>query len=251
MQTTPLIVDEIYTFFDLKLSFQRDLEKVEKSVYELSKELENLRLKQERLSKLVQKQDNEYFKIKVQSLELHLRKLRAKKGYRQLEFDRIFKILSQIKQTDKVELLDEAIKSKIEKIAEKRAKQKKRKNFIPERENRYLIFNFQKTLYMVRSLPKRILHEVPYSKKNLTYKGKKFPIFPSYVSSVFNESEKSNIIILRKGLEFFALRYDFFEDEIELTSNELQNKLIEIENPLPFLKHSIKWKGMKCYYINF
>ncbi len=250
MQTTPSIVDEIYSFFDLKLAFQRDLEEVEKSVYRLSKDLENLRLKHERLSKMAQKHNNEYFKLKVQTLELHLKKLRIKKGYRQLEFDRIFKILSQIKQTDKVELLDEAIKSKIEKIAQTQQK-KKRKNFIPERENRYLIFNFQKTLYTVPSLPKRILREVPYSKKHLTYKGKKFPIFPNYVSTLFDESYKSNIIVLRKGLEFFALRYDFFEDEIELAPEELKNKLCEIENPLSFLKYFIKWKGMKCYFINF
>lgn len=251
MQATPLIVDEIHAFFDLKLAFQRDVEEVEKKVYELSKDLENLRLKQEKLSKLAQKQDNEYFKIKVRTLQLHLRKLRAKKGYKQLEFDRIFKILSQIKQTDKVELLDEAIKHKIEKIAEKRVQQEKKENFIPERTNRYLIFNFQRTLYMVPSLPKRILHEVPYFKKKLIYKEKKFPIFPSYLSSVFDKSETSNVVVLRKGLEFFALRYDFFEDEIELTPEELKNKLFEIQNPLPFLKHFIKWRGMKCYFISF
>lgn len=250
MHPNPVIIDEINEFFDVKLDFQRNLEEVEKKTFEISKDLESLRLKLEKLSKLAEKHDNEYFKLKIRSLELHLKKLRTKKGYRQLEFDRLFKILSQIKQTDKVELLDEAIKSKIEKIARTQVNVKKKKNYIPNRENKYLIFNFQKSLYMLPSLPKRILHNVPFSKKNLVYKGKKFPIFPLYVSSVFGENEKSNVLIVRKGLEFFALRYDFLEDEIELSKEELQQKLLDFPNPLPFIKHFIKWKGMKCYYIS-
>ncbi|MCX7999340.1 MAG: hypothetical protein N3A69_10400 [Leptospiraceae bacterium] len=253
MQANPVIKDEVNKFFQEKFDFQRTLEEVEKKVFELSRDLETLRLKLEKLSKLIQKQENEYFKLKVRSLELNFKKLKAKKSYKQLEFDRLFKILSQIKQTDKVESLDEAIKTKIEKIAKAQVSSqaivRKKKNYIPDRENKYLIFNFQKTLYMIQSLPKRVLHNVPYSKKNLVYKGKKFLIFPSYVSSVFGGVEKSNVVIFRKGSNFFALRYDFFEDEVELKPDELQKKLLDSPKPLPFLKYFFKWKGMKCFYI--
>lgn len=253
MQPNPVIKDEVNKFFQEKFDFQRILEEVEKKVFELSKDLETLRLKLERLSRLIQKQENEYFKLKIRSLEIQLKKLKTRKGYKQLEFDRLFKILSQIKQTDKVESLDEAIKTKIEKIAKSQVSSqaifKKKKNYIPDRENKYFIFNFQKTLYMIQSLPKRVLHNVPYSKKNLIYKGKKFPIFPSYVSSVFGGVEKSNVVIFRKGSSFFALRYDFLEDEIEMEPDELQKKLLDSPKPLPFLKYFFKWRGMNCFYL--
>jgi hypothetical protein len=244
----PVIEDSRY-FFDLKLEIQRDVHVLEKAVYDFSGRLDEVRQKVERLNQLAEKHGSEYFTLKIKSLQSQIQKIKKKKGYNKIEFDRLLSMLSKIQESERVEFLSEAIRAKIEKIAETSLNQKKKNIHVPDRKNKYFLFNFQRILYLVKSLPKRIMYNVSFSQKGIVFRNQRFPIFPSNPMSMDSETMDSKLVIIRNGTKFLGLRYDFFETELEMDENEIEERTHTLEQSNAFIRKYIKWKGQKCYIL--
>jgi hypothetical protein len=243
--------EDFQFFFDLKLSLIRDIEKLEKEIYCSSIQLDEIQLKAQKLSFISQKHNHQYFKIKLHSLLLQLEKLKSKKGYKKLEFDRLYSLLSKLKESEKVEFLNEVIQKKIEKIAKTQLESKKQVLNIPDRENKYYLLSFQRVLYIIKSLPKRILSDVKYSQKNIVYKNKKFPVFPTQPLVLDDGKSSSKLMIVRDKKEFLGIRYDFLDTIVEFSREELEERSFPIEKPISSISKFIKWKGQRCYLIDF
>lgn len=68
---------------------------------------------------LAGKNDSPYFQIRLKNLKKQLETFVKNKGYEKQEFDRIYHQLGKMKQNDSVEFLDESLRNRLERIAQK------------------------------------------------------------------------------------------------------------------------------------
>ena len=114
-----IIPRETREFFDLKNKLVEEIENYEKKVFSEKENLEQIQKTFDRLWEMLDKNDSEYFRLRLDTLDKLLKRNIEKRAYKKIEFDRMFKVLDKIKQNDSVEFLNEAIKNRIEKISGK------------------------------------------------------------------------------------------------------------------------------------
>ncbi|EMG21225.1 hypothetical protein LEP1GSC150_3297 [Leptospira interrogans serovar Copenhageni str. LT2050] len=106
-------------FFDLKRKFEVILEEVEKKTFDQKDEIRELESLWEEMFELAGKNDSPYFQIRLKNLKKQLETFVKNKGYEKQEFDRIYHQLGKMKQNDSVEFLDESLRNRLERIAQK------------------------------------------------------------------------------------------------------------------------------------
>lgn len=244
-------VDQTRQFYDLKNAIVAELEKIENSVYENNSLLDGLDRKLEKIYSIALDLENEYFILRLQTIRNQYQKFKTKKGYRRIEFDRLFKLCQKLQESNTVEFFNEAIQARIQKISANYYAKKLNQKIQPTilRENKYIVYTFQKMYFVVKSLPKRILYNVPYSLKRVRFMEEAFDIFP-FIPFANPETGKSKLLILRHGIDFKPLRMDAVESEIELFPEEIQNKTRPLEGNGQ-IKKFLRWKGNNCYLIEF
>ncbi len=245
-------IDETRKFYDLKNEIFAELGSLENSIYEQNSKLDDLDRKIEKLYTVALELKNDYFVLRIQTIRNLYRKLRTRKGYRQVEFDRLFRLCQKLQESNSVDFFNEAIQKRIQKISANYHAQKlnQKPSLEDLRENKYLVYTFQKMYFLVKSLPKRILHNVPYSRKRIRLLEETLDLFP-FVPFENTPQGVSKVMILRHGIDFKPLRFDAIQSEIELFPEEIQKKAKVLSGIGGGIKKFYKWKGNNCYFIEF
>ncbi|MBP9887972.1 MAG: hypothetical protein KBF93_16865 [Leptospiraceae bacterium] len=247
-----IIPRETREFFDLKNKLVEEIENYEKKVFSEKENLEQIQKTFDRLWEMFDKNDSEYFRLRLDTLDKLLKRNIEKRAYKKIEFDRMFKVLDKIKQNDSVEFLNEAIKNRIEKISEKivRSKQKIK---APQKDTFYLL-TYKSLSFLVRNYPKKILYDVDATKDFVKIKRERYPIFPAYTGIKNKDKdfqlEYCNILILKVRTEYKCLRFDEMESVNDLTYVSLNTKLIPLTEPMQDVKHYIRIRGKRVYYLD-
>ena len=247
-----IIPKETREFFDLKNRLVEEIENYEKKVYSEKEDLEKIQSTFDRLWTMLDKNDSEYFRLRLDTLDKLLKRITEKRAYRKVEFDRIFKILEKIKQADSVEFLNEAIKNRIEKISEKivRSKQKIK----PPQKDFFYLLTYKSLNFLVKNYPKRILYDVDATKDFVKIKKQRYPLFPAYTGLKKNENdfilEYCNVLILKVRTEYKCIRFDTIETINDLSYAYLNTKMVPLSEPMQEVKHYIRLKGKRVYYLD-
>ncbi len=246
------IHEEVREFFDTKSQLVTEIERYEKKVYSEKKDLANIKKILEKLWSLVDKSRSEYFRIRLVTLDMLLKRNEEKRGYRKIEFDRIFKVLSKIKEDDGVEFLNEGIKNRIEKISEKLFRSTHQLE--PENEDFFYLLTYKSLSFIVRSYQKKILQDVDATKSYVRIKNKRYPLFPAYTGLKTSDQdfdlEYCNVLILKVRTEYKCFRFDHIETITDLSYDYLHAKMIPLEEPIQEIKHYIRMKGKRVYYLD-
>lgn len=246
------IAKETREFFDLKNQLVEEIEKYEKKVYSEKEDLEQIQNTFNRLREMLAKNDSEYFKLRLDTVEQLLKRNVQKRAYRKIEFDRIFKTLDKIKQNDSVEFLSEALKNRIEKISEKIVRSKRKTK--PASTDTFYLLTYKSLNFLVRNFPTQILYDVDATKDFVKIKRQRYPLFPAYTGIKDNEKdftlEYCNVLILKVRTEYKCIRFDNIETISDLTPVSLKAKLIPLSEPMQDIKHYIRFKGKRVYYLD-
>lgn len=108
--------------------------------------------------------------------------------------------------------------------------------------------------FLVRYYPNQILKDVDATKDFVRIKKHRYPLFPSYTGLNKNEKDFTldycNVIILKVRTEYKCIRFDEMEIVNDLTYTNLNKRLIPIKKPMHDIKHYIRIKGKRIYYLD-
>jgi hypothetical protein len=113
---------------------------------------------------------------------------------------------------------------------------------------------FQESIYVVPSVYKKVVKNIDYSVKYLSYNTKKvsiFPLSPIQIEYPNLKPEKSNLLILRLLDGYRCIRYDSLLSEEIIEENELKERKIETGSNMEDLKHFIRWRGRNCFFLDY
>lgn len=107
---------------------------------------------------------------------------------------------------------------------------------------------------MVRNYPKRILYEADATKDFIRIKNVRYPLFPAYTGIDRSRGEfhleYCNILILKVRTEYRCFRFDELESISDLTYSSLKTRLIALSEPVKDIKHYIRIRGKRVYYLD-
>jgi hypothetical protein len=168
-------------FFTEKVKLEEALIDFEKLILEGNDYLEKIEQALSTMQILAEENKSAYFLQRVKKLHVFFHTLRLRKGYSKEDFDPMYHILEKIKNEDRIEFLDSALKNRISKVARSLTpspvKRLDRQLDLKDKE----IFTAFKTggvHFLVSKKPYRILKNIPAFKSRLTLNGKRIPLFP-------------------------------------------------------------------------
>ncbi len=243
------IIQDSREFFDLKLRLRLELEEFEKKVYSENESLNKIYGTLYELKSFVRKTESHYFQIKVNNLENLLNSLITKRKYKKIEFDRVFKTLEKIKETESSEFLNQAINYRIEKISEKFIP-KTPKLLVDKNSNKFYRFNYKGLDYLVKAYPKKFILGADASKKFLRIGEEKFLIFPMFNFTEEENFQSCNILILILQNTFKCFRYNSFEEIYDIPYLNFEKKLTSLDLSTTEINSYLRYKGKRHYYIN-
>ena len=243
------IVQDTREFFDLKNRLQLELEEFEKKVFSEKENLNKIYDTFYELKSFVRKKESNYFQLKVSSLESLLNRLTIKRKYQKIEFDRVFKTLEKIKETESSEFLNQAINHRIQKITEK---------FLPytppveleKKGDKFYRFSYKGLDYLVKGFPKKFLLGADASKRFLRIGEVKVPIFPISNSADQENFQSCNILLLKVRTQYSCYRYDTLEEVYDIPYLNFEKKLIKLDIAKTEINSYIRYKGKRHYYID-
>jgi hypothetical protein len=253
MQTE--IARETRKFFDLRLKLKSEIESIEKDIYERTKFLDGALETFRDLQTISEKLDSPYFEIRLRKLEILLLRLKDSKKYKKMEFDRIFSVIEKIKQSDSVEFLNEALKNKIEKIAESHIKIKDHIEKSPETKDQTYLFNYAGVNFVTRGFPRKIVYDVDADKNFVRISEKRYPIFPKTSLNPLQTEEEmilksTNLLILKLKKTYCCFRFDYFDIISEMNYEDLKRKLRKLDEPISGIEKYMNWKDKRYYYLD-
>ncbi|HRG46143.1 MAG TPA: hypothetical protein PLX69_17025 [Leptospiraceae bacterium] len=246
------IHEEVREFFDTKNNLIREIERYEKKVYSEKQDLARIQKILDQLWTLVDKSNSEYFRVRLVTLDKLLKRNAEKRTYRKIEFDRIFKILSKIKEDDGVEFLNEGLRNRIEKISERLFRTTH--HLEPETEDKFYLLTYKSLSFIVRSYEKKILQDVDARKSYVRIKNKRYPLFPAYTGLKTDDEDFQldycNVLILKVRTDYKCFRFDHIETVSDISYDYLNAKMIPLEEPIQEIKHYIRLRGKRVYYLD-
>jgi hypothetical protein len=243
------IVQDTREFFDLKSRLQIELEEYEKKIFSEKENLNKIYNTFYELKSFVRKSNSNYFQIKVNSLETQLNLLTQKRKYQKIEFDRVFKTLEKIKETESSEFLNQAISDKIQKIAENLSPYSKPIFENKKEGDKFYRFSYKGLDYLVKAFPKKFILGADVSKKFLRIGEDKFPIYPTLQIDE-EKFESCNILILKVRTSIKCYRYEILEDVFDIPYLNFEKKLIKLDISTSEINSYIRYKGKRHYFID-
>lgn len=244
------IVQDTREFFDLKNRLQLELEEFEKKVFSEKENLNQIYETFYELKSFVRQTESNYFQIKVNSLESLLNRLTIKRKYQKIEFDRVFKTLEKIKETESSEFLNQAINHRIQKITEKFLPYTPPPAEIEKKGDKFYRFSYKGLDYLVKAYPKKFLLGVDASKKYLRIGNEKFPIFPIFNLTDEENFQSCNVLLLNIRTSYKCYRYDVLEEVYDIPYLNFEKRLNKLDISKTEINSYIRYKGKRHYYID-
>lgn len=242
-------IENTIEFFDLKRSFREQVEEFEKSVYVSNNLLNKLLDTFNKLEKVGNKLDPQNYSVKLAKLKEILFEVQAQKKYNKFDFDKIFNKLDSLKQPEVFGQLDELTDHKSNDIVEHIED-----TLDPKDRSLYLAFNFNGVNFIVKNLPRKIVHNVDVHKKTVLVKGTKHEIFPKYNlgedSQNYIRNPKCNLLILEVQDNIYkCFHFDYLDNLVFFTQENFEKKLIPLSNPIGEITKYLNWKDRRYYWL--
>ncbi|ALE40032.1 hypothetical protein KQY10_03900 [Leptospira interrogans] len=249
-------------FFDLKRKFEVILEEVEKKTFDQKDEIRELESLWEEMFELAGKNDSPYFQIRLKNLKKQLETFVKNKGYEKQEFDRIYHQLGKMKQNDSVEFLDESLRNRLERIAQKHyspGDMTSSEVVATSKKGKYYITFRCGTIYFITDWSSyTVLKDLDRRKNTVEYKGSVYRIFPSaFVYGLSEEEYRNenfltmNLLVLKResGLEFY--RFDTLGEILQINEGTFLKGLKPIESSEidKRIRNYFRKAGIRYYYI--
>ncbi|EKP04568.1 hypothetical protein LEP1GSC132_4237 [Leptospira kirschneri str. 200803703] len=246
-------------FFDLKRKFEVILEEVEKKTFDQKDEIRELESLWEEMFELAGKNDSPYFQIRLKNLKKQLETFVKSKGYEKQEFDRIYHQLGKMKRNDSVEFLDESLRNRLDRIAQKHYSPGDMISVATSKKGKHYITFRCGTIYFVTDWSSyTVLKDLDRRKNTVEYKGSVYRIFPS--SFVYGPSEEEyrnenfltmNLLVLKResGLEFY--RFDTLGEILQINEGTFLKGLKPMESSEmdKRIRSYFRKAGIRYYYI--
>ena len=95
-----IIPRETREFFDLKNKLVEEIENYEKKVFSEKENLEQIQKTFDRLWEMLDKNDSEYFRLRLDTLDKLLKRNIEKRAYKKIEFDRMPTFWAAMRDTE-------------------------------------------------------------------------------------------------------------------------------------------------------
>ncbi len=248
------VVKDANLLFDLKESFVQNLSEVEKEIFELNSKIKKLEEILQRMSVVARNNNSQYFQKRILKAQNLIKIFIEKKGYGKKEFDSLFHEIGKVKRSDSIELLNESLKNRLEKISEIKFKSENldaKKKAIDK--STYLVFRFLSVNFIVENSPKKIIRNVDRLKTKCKIEGKTYPVFPTAgfgldpSERIFDEF--CDLLILKTETGYRCFHFDELGLPVHFSKDTFGQMLKKTEKPLNFIQYYIKWKGVRYYYL--
>ncbi|MBE7411031.1 MAG: hypothetical protein L6Q54_11110 [Leptospiraceae bacterium] len=248
------ITENVNLIFDLKDRFVEGVSELEKEIFEQSEKIVQLEEILAKMKKIAKNSESVYFQKRLDNSLKIIKNFRAKREYGKKEFDLIFHSVSKIKKTDSIELLNESLKNRIERISEHFVQNEviQRGKKVSSGE-KYFTFRYRSVNFIIDNSPKKIIKNVERKKTRCKIEGKFYPIFPSLGFGISDEDrifdEFCDLIILKTNLGYRCFHSDELGLLVQFSKDTFQRMLRPTERRLKSITHYIKWKNERYYYI--
>ena len=247
------VIQNSKNFYELKQKAILLLVKIERSFDVDAKDIDKFEVILKKLKLQANEQNFIYFEERLKSIQDRFNTFLEKRKDTKKDLNKIFNLFEKIKDDERSNLINSklvnSLSNKKNSISPIEKKDKKKKSL-----DRYLVLQFQKSIYIVPDLKKKIIKNISYKTKYLSFKKQKISIFPlSPVEVDYNENSKkvSQILILNTLEGYKCIRFDDFIQEENFDDIELNERKIESGSHYEDLKNFIRWRGRNCLLLDY
>jgi hypothetical protein len=238
-------------FYDLKAKAEVLLDKIEKSIFYNNEQMYQFESLLQSMLSTANQEGLLYFQERLKSIQEKFETFRTKKSYRKNEFNRLYSLLGKLNEGDKLNLISNVYNERQNKTNIDSGEMIVK--LVPSFD-KYLILQFQESIYVVPNVHKKILNNINYTIKYLSFNRKKvsiFPLAPIKVDLPFPKSESSKLIVLRFIDGYRCVRFDKLLSEEVFDDNELKERMKDSGSRLEDLRSFIVWRGRNCLFLNY
>ncbi len=238
-------------FYDLKAKAENLLDKIEKSTFYNNEQMYQFESLLKSMLSAANQEGLIYFQERLKSIQEKFESFRSKKAYRKNEFNRLHSLLGKLNESDKSNLISNLYNEKQNKT--NIDSEEGIVNLSPSFD-KYLILKFQESIFVVPNVHKKILNNINYTVKYLSFNRKKvsiFPLAPLKVDHPDPSAESSKLLVLRFINGYKCVRFDNLLSEEVFEENELKDRMKESGSNLEELKSFIIWRGRNCFFLNY
>lgn len=239
-------------FFQTKIKLENELIRLEELERESKIHISSMIEFSEQLIQLSETNESPYFLQRSKRLNAEILKFKIKNEYKQKEFDTLFHILEKIKSEDKIEFLDSALKSRINRIANRLSVKKQIPASSQDLKDKlvFICYVLEGVNFLVPKKNYRILRDIPAFKKQLRIKEKFVPLFPGPGFVLMEEGEKKqkNVILMKdSSKKEHGFYFDELKEDWAVSKTSLEG-LLEKDSTNEKILGKIKRKG-KLYHL--
>ena len=238
-------------FYDLKAKAEILFDRIEKSTFYNNEQMYQFEGLLRNLLSIAKQEKFNYYEERLKSIQEKFELFRAKKSYKKSEFNRIHSLLNKLNEKDTSIQISSIY---YEKKAKKNTDINENIDKIIPSFDKYLVLQFQESIFVVPNVYKKVVKNIDYSVKYLSYNNKKisiFPLSPLQIEYPNLKPEKSNLLILRLLDGYRCIRFDSLLAEETMGENELKERKVETGSNMEDLKHFIVWKGRNCFFLDY
>ncbi|GBF51003.1 hypothetical protein LPTSP4_25340 [Leptospira ryugenii] len=222
-------------FFTEKIRLEQAVIDLEKMIMETDPLFQKIDHSLLKMKEIADQNDSTYFLQRVKKLDALIHALKIKKHYAKDEFDGIYHTLEKIRNEDRIEFLDSALKNRIAKVAKNLQKADPE---LPTQDlkhkTRYTIFKTDGVLFLLPYQSFKILRQIPAYKSHIVLNGRKIPLFPGKGFAIDDQDkskQKKNVLLITNAeqkmeafyfdelLEDWAVSHKTIESLLEKTSS--------------------------------
>ena len=247
------VIQNSKNFYELKQKAILLLVKIERSFDVDVKDIDKFEVILKKLKVQANEQNFIYFEERLKSIQDRFNTFLEKRKETKKDLNKIFNLFEKIKDDERSNLINSklinSLSNKKNSFSPIEKKDKKIKSL-----DSYLVLQFQKSIYIVPDLKKKIIKNISYKTKYLSFKKQKISIFPlSPVEVDYNENSKkvSEILILNTLEGYKCIRFDDFIQEEIFDDIELNERKIESGSIYEDLRNFIRWRGRNCLFLDF
>lgn len=240
-------------FYDLKQKAILLLIKIERSLDIDAKDVEKFETLLKKLKLIANEQNLIYFEERIKTIQEKFDTFLSKRKETKRDLNKIYSLFEKIKEDKKSKLINNKLKDSLFSNKSFNSKKEKKDNNHKELDS-YYVLQFQDNIIIVPNIKKKIIKNISYRIKYLSFNKKKIPIFP-LSPLIFKVSENtknvSHILVLKTIEGYKCIRFDEFIQEEFFEDTELEERKIESGSIYEDTKHFIRWRGRNCFFLDF
>lgn len=241
-------------FFTEKVKLEQALIDFEKLILEGNAYLESIASSLTVMQALAEEHNSAYFLQRVKKLQTYFHMLQLKKGYNRDDFDPLYHMLDKIKNEDRIEFLDSALKNRISKVArnltETKSQKSKSQRSLADKEI-FTAFKIAGVHFLIPKRPHRVLKNIPAFKSRITLNQERISLFPGpgFLLTEENMELKKNVLLIdatstkKEGFYFDELLEDW------AISKESINGLLKDEKGNKKVLGKIRRRGINYHLL--